>query len=188
MKELLCVTNKFGWLMVSLSFMSFSLKAQTDGTLDLSHNVIAGGGSASSVSGMSIEGTAGQPVAGTISTGDIYSLRGGFWAFQTLGPTAAHVNLSGRVVTDDHKGIANASVTVQNLSTGLVRSTLTNHFGYYRLEELDIGPYLVRVQHRNYQFNVSEMTVNMLDDLENADFIGTRIIYRKVSSINKTPS
>jgi len=179
MKKLLCITNKFWWLIISLLLLTFSIEAQTGGTSDLSHNVIAGGGGSSSSSGggFIIAGTVGQPVAGTISSEGNYSLRGGFWAFNTLGPTAAQVSLAGRVELDNYKGIVNVSVTLQNLSTGLVRSTLTNHFGYYRFDELEIGTYLVRVQHRNYQFSPSETTVNILENLENADFIGTRIIY-----------
>jgi hypothetical protein len=55
-------------LMLFVVFAALSVSAQTGG-YDLSHNAIASGGGSSSAGGnLWIDGTAGQPVAGTIST------------------------------------------------------------------------------------------------------------------------
>ena len=171
MKELRCMRNKFGWLLVSLSFLAVSLKAQTGGSVDLSHNVTASGGGSSSLGGsLVISGTVGQPAAGIVSTGANYSLRGGFWAFQTLAPTAATVNLTGRVLTRNNVGLARTMVTLQNLSTGATKTTITNQFGYYHFQELDMGLYLIRATRRALEFDPPEQTINLQDDLANVNF------------------
>jgi len=171
MKELRCMRNKFGWLMVSLLFLAFSLNAQTGGSVDLSHNVTASGGGSSSLGGsLVISGTVGQPAAGTVSTGGNYNLRGGFWAFQTLAPTAATVNLTGRALIRNNVGLSRTMITLQNLSTGATKVTITNQFGYYHFQELDIGLYLIRATRRALEFDPPEQTINLQDDLANVNF------------------
>ncbi len=62
--------------------LALMVNAQTGGTFDLSHNVIAaGGGSVSTGGTFTIDGTIGQSLAGTQSTGGTFNLRGGFWPF-----------------------------------------------------------------------------------------------------------
>src|SRR5262249_6787652 len=74
------------------------VRSQTGGSYDLSHNVIGGGGSRSTGGTLEVTGTVGQPQAGTASSGGSYDLRGGFWAYHALVPTAAPVNITGRVM------------------------------------------------------------------------------------------
>jgi hypothetical protein len=56
-----------------------SASAQPSASYDLSWHTVDGGGGASSGSGYTLTGTAGQPDAGTLS-GASYTLAGGFWA------------------------------------------------------------------------------------------------------------
>src|SRR5712692_7674106 len=54
--------------------------AQSGGSLDLRQNVIAGGGNTSTGSGnMRVDGTVGQPAAGTTMSGGTLTQLGGFW-------------------------------------------------------------------------------------------------------------
>jgi hypothetical protein len=49
------------------------------GSYDLSWWTVDGGGGTSSGNGYTLNGTLGQPDAGTISSGEGYTLVGGFW-------------------------------------------------------------------------------------------------------------
>ena len=65
---------------------------------------------------------------------------------------AAPVSVSGRVLTSTGRGVYGAMVTLIN-SSGEVRSTITNPFGYYRFVEVAVGvAYTVRVRSKRYTF------------------------------------
>jgi hypothetical protein len=55
-------------------------------------------------------------------------------------------NLSGRVTDSSGAAISAASVTANNLDTGISRTTLTNQTGEYELFELPVGRYEVRAK------------------------------------------
>ena len=153
------------------------LRAQTGGPYDLSHSVIAtGGGSNSSGGTTAVSGTVGQPSAGTISSGGAYSLRGGFWAFDSLAPTAAPVNISGRVLIDNTKiGVGRVTISLQDLSTGLIRTTVTNPLGYFHFEEIEMGLYLIRASSSEFEFDPPQQTISLNDDITSLDFSATSI-------------
>jgi hypothetical protein len=145
--------------------------AQTGGTYDLSHAVIATGGGSNSAGGIHVvDGTSGQPVAGTVSTGGNFDLRGGFWAYQTLAPTAAPVSISGRVILSGSLPSGRVRVLLIKLSDGLIREAQPNQFGYYRFDDVEIGPYVVQAISPNCQFAPREVFINVLDDLIDANF------------------
>jgi len=132
------------------------VNGQTGGQYDLSRYVIASGGGTSSVSNgqsFKIEGTIGQASAGTISTGangsgGQFTLRGGFWAF----PAATFVSVGGRVTTTNGRGIYYARVSLTD-SAGVVRTTLTNPFGYYRFYAAEVGEtYVITAASKRYHF------------------------------------
>ena len=54
--------------------------AQSGGTFTITRSVVAGGGDSSTGGTFVINGTIGEPVAGTISNGGTFSLGSGFWA------------------------------------------------------------------------------------------------------------
>lgn len=160
--------------------------AQTGGTYNLSHSVIAGGGEKSTSAVYQVEGTIGQPVAGTVSTGTNpttnapYSLRGGFWAFVQLAPTAATVSLSGRVFSGKGAGIIRRVRIVLTDDAGLERTTQTNGFGYYRFDDLEIGKfYIVRAESLNFVFTPESYGFVLMEDRDEVNFTGTRLQERQ---------
>ena len=69
-------------------------------------------------------------------------------------------------VTDQNGAVVTgAQVTVKNINTGLVRSTLTDNEGNYTMPELPIGPYEVRVDHSGFVSSVvSNVTVEVASE------------------------
>ena len=162
-------------LLFFLLFISLlsSVAAQTGGTYDLSHNVIAGGGGSQSTGGtLTVDGTVGQPTAGTSSTGGTYSLRGGFWAFQAFAPTAAGASISGRIRTADGRGIRNVRLVLTNAETGEISTTnLSSSFGYYRFDNILVGQtYILTVRAKRYTFDPDTRVITLLDELTDEDF------------------
>lgn len=149
------------------------LKAQTGGTYDLSHNVIAGGGGSQSIGGtFTVDGTVGQSLAGMVSSGGGYSLRGGFWAFQPAAPTAASSSISGRIRTDDGRGIRNVRLTLTNPLSGEILAALSSLFGYYRFDNVGVGQiYILSVNSKRYRFEPDLRVIILLDELTDEDFI-----------------
>lgn len=159
----------------SLPLITF---AQTGGTYDLSHNVIAGGGGSNSAGGQfSIDGTIGQALAGTLSTGGSFNLRGGFWTAPPLNPTAALASITGRVNTSRGRGIIRrVRITLTDTFTGLTRSTQTNGLGTYRFEELEVGHfYTIRAGSKNFVFSPDSFSFELFKNLDEVDFTGERI-------------
>ncbi len=89
--------------------------------------------------------------------------------FQNLGPTAAAVSVSGRVVGTGGTGIRNASVSIID-GQGATRTAVTNAFGYYTFDTVQSGgTYLMRASARGYTF--SPKTVTVTDTLSGIDFV-----------------
>lgn len=87
---------------------------------------------------------------------------------QVVGPTAANVGVSGRVVDLEGRGVPGASVSMQN-QEGAVLWAITNPFGYYRFTNVPAGQaYLVSVEHKRFEFE--PRTINVNDDLQDVDF------------------
>jgi hypothetical protein len=85
-------------------------------------------------------------------------------------PTSAGVDVSGRVMTPDGRGLRNATVTMTDLH-GNVRTAVTSSFGYYRFEGVPVGDsYVMAVNSRLYRF--TPRVVQVTDTLTDVDFIG----------------
>lgn len=166
--------QKYAFYLIFLGFFLFSTlaSAQTGGTYDLTHSVIASGGGSNSAGGtFRVDGTTGQNLAGTLSTGGTYSLRGGFWAFEAAAPTAAMVGVSGRVLTADGRGIRNARVFLTDQS-GIVRMTQTSAFGHFRFLEVAVGQqYTVEVTSKQFKFANPTQIIAVNDEVTGLDFI-----------------
>jgi hypothetical protein len=67
----------FGILIVLI--LSLSGLALAAGSYDLSWWTVDGGGGTSNGGGYTLNGTLGQPDAGTLASGGAYTLAGGFW-------------------------------------------------------------------------------------------------------------
>jgi hypothetical protein len=85
--------------------------------------------------------------------------------------TAANVSVSGRVMDAFGSPISRATVQIQNLSNGEIRSISTGSFGYYFFDELPSGDnYLVTVSHKRYTFSNSSSLFTLNDAIVNLDF------------------
>lgn len=86
-----------------------------------------------------------------------------------LVPSAATVSVSGRVFTSYGMSVGRARVIMTD-QNGNLRTALTNNFGYYRFDEVEIGQtYVFNVVSKQYQFNPRVVTLD--DELADLDFI-----------------
>lgn len=158
--------------LLSILTLTIPLMAQTGGSYDLSHNVIGGGGSRSGGGQFTVEGTAGQNLAGTLSGGGTYRLRGGFWAFDALTPTASAVSISGRILTAQGSGITSVRLVLTNVATGETFQAVSSTFGHFMFDEIAVGQtYILAVHTNRFTFEPNSRTINLLDELTNEDFI-----------------
>lgn len=90
---------------------------------------------------------------------------------RALAPTAANVAVSGRIRTAGGNGIRNATVTLQNASTGEVRTAASSSFGYYHFENVPAGQtYILTVSSRRFAFAEPSRIVNVDQELADEDF------------------
>lgn len=83
--------------------------------------------------------------------------------------TSASVSVSGRVLSPQSRGVARARVFLTD-TDGIRRSALTNHFGYYRFEQVEVGQtYIFSVFSKKYQFAPQVVTVN--EETDNLIFL-----------------
>ena len=69
--------------------------------------------------------------------------------------TAAGVQISGRVMTPDGRGLRNARVTMTDQS-GITHSVTTSSFGYYEFNNAEAGQtYILSVTSRTFRFTPS---------------------------------
>lgn len=88
-----------------------------------------------------------------------------------LAPTAAIVGVGGRVTTADGRGLGNTRVSVV-LPSGESRFAMTNQFGYYRFDELEVGQaYVVQVSNKSYTFANGSQLVTVNSEVEDLNFV-----------------
>lgn len=148
--------------------------AQTGGNYAITQSVVASGGQTSAGGNFAVDGTIGQNLAGAISVGGAnnqYAVRGGFWAADSLAPTAANSSISGRITDLNNTGIPRVTVTVLDAYTGITRSTMTGSFGFYRFDELAAAHlYVVTAQSRRYRFTPESHFVNLFEEQTQTNF------------------
>ena len=92
--------------------------------------------------------------------------------FRRLGPTAAAVSVSGRVMTADGRGIGNVRLTLQN-SGGNTRTAMTSSFGYYRFDDVAAGEtYVLTATAKRIRFSQPSQVLNLADSAVDVNFIG----------------
>jgi hypothetical protein len=164
---------KIFYLFTAIVLFNFAAASQTGGTFDLSHNVIAGGGSTSTGGQFRLDGTIGQNIAGRVSGGGNYLLRGGFWAFEQLGPTAAMVSISGSVRQPNGAGIRSALVTLIS-PDGTSRIISTGSFGLFQFDDVEVGnTYVISVVSGRFSFDEPVRTISVLDEISGLTFTST---------------
>lgn len=92
--------------------------------------------------------------------------------FFVTGTTAASVNLSGRVLTAEGRGLRGAQVRL-TLADGTTKIVTTTSFGYYRFADVLAGQ-TVTVQVLSKKYGYQSHTVNLTGDVSELDFIAER--------------
>jgi hypothetical protein len=186
-KEAKMKKDKFGILMIIvIALLLFALasaaRAQeaaktsdetplSGGAFTISKTVIAAGGAPLQNQTTNLHGTIGQTVAGRVSTNEQFVLYSGFWTPEALAPTAAAVNVGGRVTTADGRGIRNARITILYPS-GESRTTVSGAFGYYRFGDVEVGAsYLVSVSSKRFSFSNATQILNLTGERDDVNFI-----------------
>ena len=95
----------------------------------------------------------------------------GGWGLEFLAPTAASVSLSGRVTDAYGRGIRNAILTIEGGGLPEPRLVATGSMGYYDVEDLAIGTYIVTVSANRHTFAIPTRPVTMSDNITGFDFI-----------------
>jgi hypothetical protein len=89
-----------------------------------------------------------------------------------LGSTAAPANVSGRVTNAFGNGISGVSVSLNDLSSGKIRTALTNSFGYYTFINCKTEDfYLMSVSSKKYKFQSAQQTFTLQGDLLDLNFV-----------------
>ena len=156
-------------VLIAIHAAAFPTIAQSGGGFEITEAVVAGGGGSSANGDIQIDATAGQAIAtGPIGAG-IFGLTSGFWNFIPLGPTAAHVSISGRVVDPSGTGVSSA-VLYMHTQEGDLRVTRTSSFGYFQFNDVAAGQaVLISVQARRYTY--APRTVIVADDVTDIEFV-----------------
>ena len=155
---------------LSIAACSIFTLSQSGGTFVIQRSAIVAGGDRSSGGTFTLDGTIGESIAGTTSSGGIFQLGGGFWGGGTAA-AAANVTISGRVLTSDGlTGLRNAGVSLTD-PTGVVRTITTSSFGFYSFDNVATGTtYTIRILSRRFRFQ--SRVVQVGGDLTNVDFVG----------------
>lgn len=87
---------------------------------------------------------------------------------------ATSVTVSGRVKTPEGKPIKGANVVLKDADTNaVVRSTFSNSFGYYKLEQIETGHmYVLIVTHRRFLFALPSQVLEINEERPGTDFTG----------------
>lgn len=93
------------------------------------------------------------------------------WELISAAPVAAQVSIGGRVMTSDGQGISKASVTFSD-ANGMTRTAITNGFGYYRFDNVQVGAtYVLSAASKRYQFSQSQQVMFIEDAKDDINFV-----------------
>ena len=113
-----------------------------------------------------------DPTPGSISNavGESLAIRYTNGVITIMGPNVAGVDVSGRVMTPDGRGLRNAVVTITGPDGGS-RNVTTGAFGNYTFDAVAPGKsYRISVSSRQFRF--ATRTVHATDSLTDVDFVG----------------
>ena len=90
--------------------------------------------------------------------------------FTVLGPTAADVSVSGRVLTASGRGIRNVRITLTD-SSGNTKTAVSTTFGYYRFDNVTAGEtYIITAKGKRYEFSPPAQVINVNEDAVDINF------------------
>lgn len=103
--------------------------------------------------------------------GNTGALTGGF-GLEFIAPTAASVNLSGRVTRANGQGLGGVLVSLVDGGAGGRKYAITSSFGYYTFEGVMVGEtYILSVSSKRYTFNPSSLIIDLQDGVTDANFV-----------------
>ena len=89
-----------------------------------------------------------------------------------LAPTAAPVNISGRILSSSGRGVSKAVVKLTDID-GNVRYSVTNPFGYYRFTQVPTGNgYIVNIETKRMQFPT--LFIDVTQELNNLNITASQ--------------
>ncbi len=93
------------------------------------------------------------------------------WTLAELAPTAANVEIGGRVISPNGIGIGRVTITITD-QTGAVRFATTNNFGYYRFNNITAGAtYVLSAKSKQYQFANNPQVIFVDDARKDLDIV-----------------
>lgn len=110
------------------------------------------------------------------SSGATSSIAGGWTLNITTNnvPTAATVEVGGRVLAPSGRGVPRAMVTLTD-SLGENRTVLTNTLGYYRFADVEVGAtYIFSVNSKYYSFEEATRVLTVTEEIEDLDFFASK--------------
>lgn len=97
------------------------------------------------------------------------------FCFDNSVTTAAKVSVGGRVVDEYKNGVARTSLTIVNTNTSERFTTVSNSFGYYRFDNLEVGNfYLITASNKKYRFEAETQSFVLNEAVENLDFTASQ--------------
>ncbi len=164
----------FALLVTSLSF-PFSANGQSGGQFSIINSVVAAGGGQNATGGtFSLDGTIGQTVAGDTISGPLFNIKSGFFTAAPRGTTAADVSVSGRVTRENGTGLKRVRVFLNGGTLTAPRIALTNGFGYFTFEDVEVGQtYVVSVVSKRFGFGQNSQIISLVDNVTDLVFIST---------------
>jgi uncharacterized repeat protein (TIGR01451 family) len=91
-----------------------------------------------------------------------------------LAPTAAHASVTGTVFSSKGRGLKGVTVTLQNATNSQFRTAITNAFGHYQFDDLDVGSfYVMSVDNSRYRFDNPSISFTLTDDFAAPAFVGS---------------
>ena len=92
---------------------------------------------------------------------------------EELVPTAGSATVSGRVTDVNGRGIKGITLSLFNASNGRIVSAVTNNFGFYVFEGIEISTFYMMKAYGNkrYRFPNDERSFVVNEDLANVDFV-----------------
>ena len=167
-------TSRIFLFALAIAVLGNSMIAQiaSGGQFSVSQASIAGGGSTNSNAGtFSLGGTAGQAVAGQKASGGPLTDHAGFWIPEQTVVTAERVTVSGRVLRESGAGVSNIRITMTAMD-GSLRSTLTNTFGYFHFDGVELGQtYIFTATSKKYTFQQTMLMRGFVAEADDLIFI-----------------
>ena len=95
------------------------------------------------------------------------------FCFDNSVTTAARVSISGRVTDEFGNPISRTTLTIMNTNTSESKSVISNSFGYYQFDGLEVGNfYIVSASNKRYSFETNQQMFVLNDAIGDLNFIG----------------